>query len=306
MSVSVVIPVKDGARFVAEAVKSALDQPEVQEVVVVDDGSTDGSSEIVRAIGDQRVSVIEGPQRGVSAARNLGLATALRVRLLREARSWIVFLDADDRMRPGAVAALLGGVERDCVAVYGDYDRIDEQGKLIGRRRLLSNRHKPSGDILRRLVAGNFIVNGGVMLIRAEVFRRLGGFDETLRYCEDWHAFCKLAASGPIIWRPNANVLDYRVHRESAMMRGSIEFGQYQAALERVFSDRVVTARFDAVECAQLRREAEAHLRTYLACQTLRSRAYLRAVRQVVRAIGSLPSRTPRIMVRIIGAMAGL
>jgi glycosyltransferase involved in cell wall biosynthesis len=307
MRVSVVIPVKNGARFIAEAVASALCQAHVKRVIVVDDGSTDGSADIAARIGDERVTVIQGDGRGVSAARNLGFAEVGRLMPAEQSEhSWVIFLDADDRLVPGATDRLLQGVQADCVAVYGDYDRIDADGHHIGRRGLLRRRRKPSGDILRDLLAGNFIVNGGVMLIRHAQLLRAGGFDETLRYCEDWHLFCRLAAQGPIVWRPRTEVLEYRVHSSSAMMSGGVNFNHYRAAVERVFTAPVITGKVSPADLIRLRRKALSHLRTYLACQAVRARAYGRAIKETTEAIALLPSRTPRTLVRALGALAGL
>jgi glycosyltransferase involved in cell wall biosynthesis len=307
MWVNVVIPVKNGARFIAEAVASALGQAHVKRVIVVDDGSTDGSADIAARIGDQRVTLIRGDGRGVSAARNLGFAEAERLMPAGQSEhSWVIFLDADDRLVPAAIDKLLEGVQPDCVAVYGDYDRIDAGGRRIGRRSILRPRRKPSGDILRDLLAGNFIVNGGVMLIRHAQFLRAGGFDETLRYCEDWQLFCRLAARGPIVWRPQTNVLEYRVHHDSAMMSGGVNFNHYRAAVERVFTDPTIAGKVGDADLVRLRRKAEQHLRTYLACQAVRARAYVRALKETAEAIVLLPSRTPRTLARALGALAGL
>jgi glycosyltransferase involved in cell wall biosynthesis len=307
MWVNVVIPVKNGARFIAEAIASALGQAHVERVIVVDDGSTDGSADIAAGIGDERVTVIRGDKRGVSAARNLGIAEVERLMPAEQReRCWVIFLDADDRLVPGATDKLLEGVRADCVAVYGDYDRIDAAGRRIGRRSLLRRRHKPSGEILRDLLAGNFIVNGGVMLIRHPQFLRAGGFDETLRYCEDWHLFCRLAARGPIVWRPRTKVLEYRVHPSSAMMSGGVNFDHYRAAVERVFTDPMIAGNVSPADLVRLRRKAEQHLRTYLACQAVRARAFGRAMKETTEAIALLPSRTPRTLARALGALAGL
>jgi glycosyltransferase involved in cell wall biosynthesis len=306
MNVSVVVPVKNGARFISEAISSALDQPEVGLVVVVDDGSTDGGDEIARSMPDRRVVVLAGASAGVSAARNLGFAEVFaRAPAGEEEESWVVFLDADDRLRPGAIASLLAVAKPGCVAVYGDYERIDAAGRRIGRRRWLARRRKPSGDILSALAAGNFIVNGGVMLIRRDAFHRIGGFDESLAYCEDWHAFCRLAALGPIL-HSAATALEYRVHAKSVMMRNAVGFAPYQAALDRVFADPAVSRRLGARNRARLKADAVAHLRAYLACQAVRSHAYLRALPEMARAIRSSPQRTPRTMMHILGAVAGL
>ncbi len=306
MSVSIIIPVRNGRAFLAEAVRSALAQPEAADVIVVDDGSSDGSADLVRAMTDARLRLVAGPRRGVSAARNLGLARSRELyRSGETAPKWIMFLDADDRLRPGALASLLRGVEGDCVAVYGDYDRIDDQGRPIGRRRWLGSRRKPSGEVLRALLTGNFIVNGGVMLIRREAFEAIGGFDESLRYCEDWHAFCRLAARGPVLWRADADVLDYRVHDASAMMGSGVRFRDCQPALDRVFCDPELTARLNAGEREALRRRAEAHLRTYVVCQALRSRRYATVAPLIFGAMCALPSRAPRVLLRAAAAAAG-
>jgi glycosyltransferase involved in cell wall biosynthesis len=307
MWVNIVIPMKNAAPFIGAAVASALDQACIKRVIVVDDASTDGSAEIIAHIKDERVTLIRGAGRGVSAARNLGFAEIERLSDTQEAEcSWVMFLDADDRLVPGATQKLLENVRGDCVAVYGDYERIDARGLRIGRRRLLRRRDKPSGEILRDLLAGNFIVNGGVMLIRHSQFRQAGGFDEALRYCEDWHLFCRLAALGPIAWSPRTTVLEYRVHDSSAMMSGRINFGHCRAALERVFTDSRIVSQVGRADIVGLRRRAEAHLKTYLACQAIRANAYGQAIRQTAQVIALFPSQTPKTLARALSALAGL
>jgi Glycosyl transferase family 2 len=301
MSVSVVIPVKNGAGFIAEAVGSALRQPEVADIVVVDDGSVDDTAKIVAEITDPRVRMIGGGRVGVSAARNRGFGAAAR---LSDPRSWVMFLDADDRLREGAIGKLIAAATDDCVAVYGDYERIDERGAMIGRRSWLRGRQKPSGDILRALLAGNFIVNGGVMLMRVEAVNAIGGFDESLRYSEDWQAFCRLAALGPIRFA-DATVLDYRVHGGSAMMRGLVSFRNFSDALDRVFADPRIKSRLQPAEAARLYAEAEAHMRMYRACQAVRSHVFLSALPEAAHALRSAPRRAPKTMIRILAAAAG-
>jgi glycosyltransferase involved in cell wall biosynthesis len=303
MSVSVVIAVKNGAHYIAEAVNSALAQPETDLVVVVDDHSTDHTPDVVRGLPDQRVRLIRGSGLGVSAARNAGFAEA-EAQMVRK-DGFVLFLDADDRLRPGALGHLATAATPECIAVYGDYERVDEGGQILGRRQWLKGRKKPTGDILATLVAGNFIVNGGVILIRQDAFRRIGGFDETLRYCEDWHAFCRLAALGPILYQPTI-VLDYRVHAASVMMRAPVSFAHYQLALDRVFGDPQIRCILSARGIDRLAANARAHLRAYLACQAVRSRAYRRAVLETSLALRSAPRRALRTMAHVVGAAAGL
>ena len=99
MNISVVVPLYNKARYVRDAVRSALDQTlSPLEVIVIDDGSTDGGADIVQAIGDDRVRLVRQPNHGVSYTRNLGIGLARG--------DWIAFLDADDWYHPEMLSSL--------------------------------------------------------------------------------------------------------------------------------------------------------------------------------------------------------
>jgi glycosyltransferase involved in cell wall biosynthesis len=290
-SVSVVIPAKNVAAYIGETLASALAQGEVSEVIVVDDGSTDDTTAIVRAIRDPRLRLMTNDSAGVSAARNLGARHA--------SGEWLLFLDADDRLRPGAVASLLAaarGAPR-AVLVYGDYNTIDHEGRQIGRRDLLRGRRKPSGDVLTRLAAGNFIVNGGIALTRAEAFRAIGGFDTSLRYCEDWHCWCRLAAIGEFEFAPKL-LLDYRLHTANTMNAAVRTPKDFFPAVERVFDDGLILARLPEGMAPRLRLTAELHLITYAAMQAVRFGRYRQALGYLGmigrRSLKALPRATAR------------
>ncbi|MCS3762027.1 glycosyltransferase [Bradyrhizobium sp. 62B] len=290
-SVSVVIPAKNVAAYIGETLASALAQGEVSEVIVVDDGSTDDTTAIVRAIRDPRLRLMTNDSAGVSAARNLGARHA--------SGEWLLFLDADDRLRPGAVASLLAaarGAPR-AVLVYGDYNTIDHEGRQIGRRDLLRGRRKPSGDVLTRLAAGNFIVNGGIALARAEAFRAIGGFDTSLRYCEDWHCWCRLAAIGEFEFAPKL-LLDYRLHTANTMNAAVRTPKDFFPAVERVFDDGLILARLPEGMAPRLRLTAELHLITYAAMQAVRFGRYRQALGYLGmigrRSLKALPRATAR------------
>ncbi|MFT4118415.1 MAG: glycosyltransferase [Bradyrhizobium sp.] len=298
MAVSVIIPAKNAAAYIGEAIGSALMQGDVTDIIVVDDGSSDDTIAIVRAIGDPRLHLMTNDSTGVSAARNLGARTARG--------DWLVFLDADDRLRQGAVATLIEAARAAprAVLVYGDYNTIDQDGRAIGRRDLLKGRRKPSGQVLQQLVAGNFIVNGGIMLVRADAFRSTGGFDISLRYCEDWHCWCRLAAIGSFAFVP-AILLDYRLHASNTMSATVRTPQDFFPAVARVFSDDMILAKLPESAVPQLRQAAEIHLVTYAATQAVRFGRYRDALAYLGmigrRSLTSLPRSAAKIVLSYLG-----
>jgi len=300
MSVSVVMPAKNAAAHLREAIDSVLAQGSaVRELIVVDDGSTDNTAALVRSMSDSRIRLLASAGAGVSAARNLGARAATG--------AWLMFLDADDRLRPGALATLTAGAETapDAVLVYGDYNSIDGKGRSIGRRGLLKGRSKPSGHVLERLAAGNFLVNGGIAIIRAEAFHAAGGFDESLRYCEDWHCWCRLAATGKFLF-VDAQLLDYRVHVASTMSGAIKSPKDFFPAVQAVFSDDLIVNRLPAASVPRLRRAAEVHLLTYSAAQATRFRRYPEAFSYLRMVAQRSLMSTPRALMILSLAYAGI
>src|SRR5262249_22930026 len=123
--VSVVIATSDRARFLAAAVTSACAQgPTPLEVIVGDDGSSDDPAPLAARFPGVRTTRSEN--RGLASAWNTGW---------RAARGrYVVFLDADDRLRPGAVAAHLErfALDQECAFVYGGHQLVDDEGRPLG------------------------------------------------------------------------------------------------------------------------------------------------------------------------------
>ena len=128
-STSVIIPVRNGAGFIGEAMASALAQLDPgDEMIVVDDGSTDQTRAVVASIGDPRITLVESGGRGVSAARNVGISIATR--------DYIAFLDHDDAW-PAERHAVMSGILRDrpeIDAVFGRMRVKFEQGSQLNER----------------------------------------------------------------------------------------------------------------------------------------------------------------------------
>lgn len=185
VSVSVVVPACNAERTIGEAVESVLHQADVPfELIVVDDGSTDRTLEIVSSLADPRLLVLSGPNRGVSAARNRGIARA---------RGEIVaFLDADDAWLPGTLRAQIEAFRRmpAADAVYCWVDHVDVDGRYICPDRRVT----AEGDVHRLMLVHNFIHTVSAVAIRKSILDEIGGFDESLPVLEDWDLYLRLAA----------------------------------------------------------------------------------------------------------------
>ena len=187
--VTVVIPTRDRWPLLSErALPSALAQEDVElEVVVVDDGSRDGTPERLTELADPRIRVLptEGG-RGPSAARNRGIAAARA--------PWTAFLDDDDCWAPRKLRLQLSVAETTGAAwVYAAAVVVDESGTV-----LKAPQPAPPEGLAETLLAGNRIWGGpSAVLARTDVLSELGGFDESLRCFEDWDLWLRLAAAAP-------------------------------------------------------------------------------------------------------------
>jgi glycosyltransferase involved in cell wall biosynthesis len=198
--VAVVITTYNHARYLGEALRSVLAQTHAAaEVLVVDDGSTDDPAAVVSTFAG--VKLLRQPNQGLSAARNAGLQAVHSDK--------VVFLDADDRLLPNALAAGLAcfAVHPDCAFVYGGYRVIDAQGA-----RVTDNQHNPvSTQPYRDLLRGNMIaMHATVMYTRAKLLEA-GGFDVGVQRCEDYDMYLRLARTERVASHPNT-IAEYRQH----------------------------------------------------------------------------------------------
>ncbi len=198
--VSVVIPCFNHARFLAEAIASALAQTYAPvEIVVVDDGSTDDTAAVAARFPGVRY--VHQENRGLAAARNTGL---------RESRGgYLVFLDADDRLLPRALEAGMQRLEPSpaCAFVSGHFRYVDSDGVLE------SEDVRPSipADPYLAFLRGNYIGMHATVLYRRAPHEAARGFDVSLPACEDYDLYLRLAAEFPVL-RHDEVVADYRQH----------------------------------------------------------------------------------------------
>ena len=183
--VSVIVPCHNGARFLADAIESALAQthPAI-ETIVVDDGSVDDTPAILERYAG-RVRVLHQQNRGPSAARNAALAVARG--------EYVAFLDADDCFRPEKIArqAAVLDTHPDVGLVYSGWRFIDEEGRSLPGE----GRPRGEGDMLPALLLGNPI-HPLAAVVRRALVAEVGGFEESLRGCEEWDLFLRLSRRG--------------------------------------------------------------------------------------------------------------
>lgn len=199
--VSVIIPAYQDAEHIGAAVDSALAQtyPD-REVIVVDDGSTDDTLRVLSAYGDA-IRVISQPNRGPSAARNLGIQQAQG--------EWVAFLDADDVWLPEKLALQMplfqkgNGVGLVCSDTYF----VDSLG-LRPRTGFMDN-SPCSGRVLKTIFTASFIPTSTVV-VRKACLDQVGGFDGSLRACEDLDLWLRIAAEWEIDFVPEP-LAHYRI-----------------------------------------------------------------------------------------------
>jgi glycosyltransferase involved in cell wall biosynthesis len=208
--VSVIVPAFDAEPFIAQTLASALRQTwRPIEIVVVDDGSRDGTAALVERVArsDPRVRLVRQRNLGPSAARNRGAAAARG--------SLLAPLDADDLWHPDFLARAVAALEAagpDVALAYAWWVSIDEEGCVRYVPPLLSVRSRRRA--FKLLVCSNFIGNGSSAVIRRDAFEAVGGYDPAMHLCEDQALNLALAERWDFAAVPDY-LVGYRFHGRS-------------------------------------------------------------------------------------------
>lgn len=202
--VSIVIATYNHAHFVVEAVESALGQtyPHI-EVIVVDDGSTDNTRQVLSEYGD-RIHYIYQVNKGPSAARNAGIQYARG--------DFFVFLDSDDRLPARKLEVQMPLFDDEaCGVVYSAWTNIEEKtGEILDIVRPLSQDNILTGLLLRKIY-----FPPGVAIVRKQCLDTIGLFDVGLAGAADIELWMRIAATGYKFHYVNEPLFDYRIVRGS-------------------------------------------------------------------------------------------
>jgi glycosyltransferase involved in cell wall biosynthesis len=188
--VSIIIPTHNRPQMLKEAVESALAQTFRDfEIIIVLNGASAGSVEMAhRFRGDPGFKIVEMEDSTLAASRNFGLGFAQG--------EWIAFLDDDDIWLPEKLELQLDAARRTgadlicCNFCFFNQDGIIQHAALPAR---------PSGlTFAEALMVGNYVSGGSGVMVKAAKLRSLGGFDASLRGCEDWDMWRRLSWDGEI------------------------------------------------------------------------------------------------------------
>ena len=249
LRIATIIPLYNGARFIARALDSVLDQSmPPTEILVVDDGSTDDGPVIVQRFAKKYpVRLLRKPNGGQSAARNFGVANSNA--------SHIALLDQDDAWYPNHLQELVQPFQeprlRELGWVYSDLDEIDSDGNMVVRSmlRMMPSAH-PKRDVFTCLTMDMFILPSASLIAR-KAFEAVGGFDENLMGYEDDDLFLRLFRAGYDNVYLDVPLTQWRIHTASSSYsrRMSESRAIYFKKLLASFPDEPLRRRFFARDC---------------------------------------------------------
>ena len=214
--VSVVIPAYNAARYLAEAIDSALGQTFADtEILVIDDGSTDSTPELLHAYA-RRVRCFRQENRGVYAARNRGVELARG--------KYVAFLDADDQWLPDKLAKQVEVLDTqpEFRVVHSDASLVDADGRLL-KPAVNPRRQSRNGRVFDEFFQSNMaVILLSTVIMDRECFARTGPFDERHRSVQDQVFFLRLAWHYPIWFIPQP-LVKYRLTPQSLSRKDTVE-----------------------------------------------------------------------------------
>ena len=210
-TISVVVPAYNGERTILETIKSIQQQTFSDfELIVINDGSTDRTLEPLATVEDPRLKVFSYENGGLPVARNRGIA--------RSTGEFITFIDADDLWTPDKLELQLAALQQhpEAGVAYSWTLVMDEKGEGFYPGKSVSF----EGNVYPQLLLSNFIASGSNVMLRREAIASVGEFDPTLRSCEDWDYWLRVAARWSFVVVPKHQIL-YR--QSSGAMSSKVE-----------------------------------------------------------------------------------
>lgn len=278
--VTVVMPAYNRERYIREAIDSVLAQSFADfELIVVDDGSSDGTAAVVGAIRDPRVRCVQQEHRGISAAMNNGLRSARG--------AYVARLDSDDVWLPDLLETEVAVLDArpEIGAAYARGQGMESDGRLT--LEVWGTAERIPGDSFCSMLCGDFTCNITVVA-RRECLERAGGFDETLTTNEDWDVWLRVSRHYPFAFTDRV-LAHFRRHDEnitgleSPFLRATLE--QRARVLDKVFADPDLPPSARALKGLAYR-----NVYTSVGLAWLSAHEYREAGRAFARAVGVAPN----------------
>lgn len=236
--VSVIVPVYNGAAHIVETVEAVLAQSYTDlELIVVDDGSTDRTAELLRPYRG-KLRFIQQENQGVSAARNHGLRLALG--------EFVLFLDGDDVLRSDKLEKQVAVLEADHLlgAVHSGWQLVDEYGRPL--RNITPWQQAPELNLNGWLQWKPVFL--GAMLFRRSWLQRIAGFRTDLRQAEDTDFLLRLSLAGcPMRWLEEVTI-DYRQHGAGVTQNGRRQASDMSTVLDDFFGNEALPKHIKEME----------------------------------------------------------
>lgn len=276
--VSVIMPVYNVVSFLEEALGSVLSQDYADiEIIVVNDGSDAGASKIITTLcaKDARIRLIEQSHKGQVSAQLAGLHAATG--------EYIMFLDGDDVMLPGAITHLAKTLDTHptAIASYGPRKKINEEGRVINQLSWAEKYVIPD-DILPALLAGWPMLSNGSICIKKQPVDKVKSDIAQLQgieRIEDWLTWCRLALLGDIIYAGSRTIVHVRSHAQNISRKAVDQPSTIFDPLKIVYEDPDIIARIGANNIPPLRRTRLFGIHMYLSRNYWRRRQYIRSIR---------------------------
>jgi glycosyltransferase involved in cell wall biosynthesis len=251
--VTVIIPTYNRKVCVQEAIESVLAQTyEEFELIVVDDGSTDGTGEVLKRY-EKRLLYLYQANQGVSAARNNGLVLAQG--------EFIAFLDSDDLWLPKKLAIQIAFMDQH---PHAQICYTDELWIRRGVRVNPKKRHaKHSGEIYPHCLP-LCIISPSSVLMRRGLFEQVGGFDPGLPVCEDYDLWLRVAARFPVYFIPQRLIVKRGGHPDQLSRRAWGNDRYRVMALTKILELGVLTPELHRLTIQELHRKVRVLINGYL------------------------------------------
>lgn len=232
--VSIIIPTYNCAQYIVQTIESVFAQAyQDYELIVIDDGSTDNTREVLVPYLDRLIYLYQANQ-GESVARNVGIQ--------HTRGEYIAFLDSDDWWLPGKLAKQVAALDAhpDVVLTYGYVFVVDNAGNRIAFRGQQQHGDGVQGKALvfERLVVSNFITNPNSVMVRRNALMKTQLFDIDIEWGEDWQLWLQMALQGSFLFLPE-ELACYRMRRPGRRLEieSSAEFVQQnELILDRTFA----------------------------------------------------------------------